>query len=202
MMYGIKMNDELAHYGILGMRWGIRRYQNKDGSLTAAGKKKRKIDSLNEESKDASRPKKLSEMSDSEIGDKIKRMQLEKNYIDLEKQLAALKPQQISKGKKFIKMVWDKALLPATQDASKKIVDLAMKKLSKELLGDDGNDAYEKLKKEVDVLALKRRKIQMNDWFKERKENNSKPKSSENDVDNKKEKKDVDNEKEKKDEDD
>ena len=202
MMYGIKMNDELAHYGILGMRWGIRRYQNKDGSLTAAGKKKRKIDSLNEESKDASRPKKLSEMSDSEIGDKIKRMQLEKNYIDLEKQLAALKPQQISKGKKFIKMVWDKALLPATQDASKKIVDLAMKKLSKELLGDDGNDAYEKLKKEVDVLALKRRKIQMNDWFKERKENNSKPKSSENDVDNKKEKKDVDNKKEKKDEDD
>lgn len=192
MMYGIKMNDELAHYGILGMRWGIRRYQNKDGSLTAAGKKKRKIDSLNEESKDASKPKKLSEMSDSEIGDKIKRMQLEKNYLDLEKQLASLKPQQISKGKKFIKMVWDKALLPATQDASKKIVDLAMKKLSKELLGDDGNDTYEKLKKEVDVLTLKRRKIQMNDWFKERKENNSKSKSSENDVDNEKEKKDED----------
>lgn len=192
MMYRIKMDNELAHHGILGMRWGIRRYQNKDGSLTAAGKKKRKINSLNEESKDASRPKKLSEMSDSEIGDKIKRMQLEKNYLDLEKQLAALKPQQISKGKKFIKMVWDKALLPATQDASKKIVDLAMKKLSKELLGDDGNDTYEKLKKEVDVLTLKRRKIQMNDWFKERKENNSKSKSSENDVDNEKEKKDED----------
>ena len=127
-------------------------------------------------------------MSDSEIGDKIKRMQLEKNYLDLEKQLTALKPQQISKGKKFIKMVWDKALLPATQDASKKIVDLAMKKLSKELLGDDGSDSYEKLKKEVDVLTLKRRKLQMNDWFKERKENNSKSKSSENDVDEKKEK--------------
>lgn len=33
--------DELAHWGIKGMRWGIRRYQNKDGSLTAAGKKHR-----------------------------------------------------------------------------------------------------------------------------------------------------------------
>ena len=33
-------SDELCHYGIRGMRWGIRRYQNKDGSLTAAGKKR------------------------------------------------------------------------------------------------------------------------------------------------------------------
>ena len=31
--------DYLMHHGIKGMRWGIRRYQNKDGSLTNAGKK-------------------------------------------------------------------------------------------------------------------------------------------------------------------
>lgn len=33
-------NRELAHWGIKGMRWGIRRYQNADGSLTPAGKKR------------------------------------------------------------------------------------------------------------------------------------------------------------------
>ena len=30
----------LSHYGILGMKWGVRRYQNRDGSLTIAGKKR------------------------------------------------------------------------------------------------------------------------------------------------------------------
>lgn len=34
------MNEELYHHGIKGMHWGIRRYQNPDGSLTAAGKKR------------------------------------------------------------------------------------------------------------------------------------------------------------------
>ena len=34
----------LAHHGILGMKWGVRRYQNADGSLTAAGKRRYKAD--------------------------------------------------------------------------------------------------------------------------------------------------------------
>ena len=37
--------DELTHWGIKGMRWGVRRYQNKDGSLTPAGKKRLKAES-------------------------------------------------------------------------------------------------------------------------------------------------------------
>ena len=35
---------ELYHHGVKGQRWGVRRYQNKDGSLTNAGKKRRSFD--------------------------------------------------------------------------------------------------------------------------------------------------------------
>ena len=37
---GFISESELYHHGIKGMKWGVRRYQNEDGSLTNAGKKR------------------------------------------------------------------------------------------------------------------------------------------------------------------
>ena len=45
----VAIADEIYHHGIKGMKWGVRRYQNKDGSLTDLGKK-RLVDSIRNES--------------------------------------------------------------------------------------------------------------------------------------------------------
>ena len=45
-MWSYTYSDELYHHGIKGQKWGVRRYQKEDGSLTNAGKKHRQI-SLN-----------------------------------------------------------------------------------------------------------------------------------------------------------
>ena len=40
LVYRTKYSNELYHYGVKGQKWGIRRYQNEDGSLTEEGKKR------------------------------------------------------------------------------------------------------------------------------------------------------------------
>jgi len=42
-MWTYNYTDELYHHGVKGMRWGVRRYQNEDGSLTPAGKRREQM---------------------------------------------------------------------------------------------------------------------------------------------------------------
>lgn len=44
-------NNELTHWGIKGMKWGVRRYQNNNGSLTALGRKRRRNENSGESEK-------------------------------------------------------------------------------------------------------------------------------------------------------
>lgn len=78
------MEYELYHWGIKGMKWGVRRYQNKDGTLTNAGKKRRR-DNWSEDAKTASDIKKKSvkEMSNAELRKLNERTRLENEHKQL-----------------------------------------------------------------------------------------------------------------------
>lgn len=100
-------SDELTHHGVLGMKWGIRRYQNKDGSYKpgAEGRyaqkvgetpsvKKIKVDGKKitpSEDYVKSRAKKRQEMSDEELKTTVQRLNNEAQY---EQNIAKLDPKE------------------------------------------------------------------------------------------------------------
>lgn len=98
------MNNTLSHHGILGQKWGVRRYQNKDGSLTSAGKKleplekrvgKSEFKESHDDYKKAHQKKEVRTMSDAELRTRINRLQMEQQY-------SKLNTNNIGKGKKCV----------------------------------------------------------------------------------------------------
>ena len=87
------MDDELYHFGVKGMKWGVRRYQNEDGSLTSLGKKRDKMLSDRKTAKKHSTTSNIvnAEYSRREFEDAKTRLKLEtrrkksKRQQDLEK---------------------------------------------------------------------------------------------------------------------
>lgn len=102
--YVLTTNGELFHWGVKGMKWGVRRYQNKDGSLTPRGRKRQKELSADEKERAARKNdlKNRRTLSDADLKKKIERLKMEKEFKNLTNE-------DINSGKTFVNEVMSSA---------------------------------------------------------------------------------------------
>lgn len=131
------MEKELYHAGIKGMKWGRRRYQNPDGTLTPEGKKRYSDDYIKAHSK-----KSVEEMSDAELRNRNNRLQMEKQYEQLTK--------TTSKGKKAV----DAFIATGTTLGALLVAGAAYKKFGKAVAGTKAGGAMVGAGKKVAGKAI------------------------------------------------
>jgi len=130
--YRVVRDNELYHYGVKGMKWGVRRTAAQLGHLVKKGasKIKDRISESNEKRKirkqnEANKRKPVSEMTDDELKQRLNRLDMEKRYSDYMK---TLNPKKESRVKKVVGEFLSSGI--------KTISNAGIQKISNALLGD------------------------------------------------------------------
>lgn len=129
----ISVETKLMHYGVKGMKWGVRKAKPTPGNRRGRTNAQRIYESATrkkETSKISSKPAKrrVSDMSDEELRSAINRMQMERTY-------AQLTAKEVSKGRKFVNEV----LYNSAKNTATKVTTEAMQNAVKRLLRNSNN---------------------------------------------------------------
>lgn len=186
---GFVSEDDLYHWGIKGMKWGVRRYQNSDGSLTTAGRKRymNPDGTLNEKGKkkfgdkesggesSSSTPsasKIASDMSDADLQARVNRLRNEDAYRDLSKKLGYDEPKteldiqiaQMEKQKKYLELQRDiKNLTPKKVSKGKKLMETLMNKVIEPAATSAGKKLLEQYLTDKGLEKLKKKTDEVKD---------------------------------------
>lgn len=137
------MENTLVHYGVLGMKWGVRRTPEQLARAkgktpaqkkTASVQKKVVAKSAAKTSSSNFEKKTSSELTNDELKEKIARLELEKRYKELAK--STIPPPKSSKGKEFVTRVIEKS----GENIATQLTTYVMGSAVNKLLGDTFND--------------------------------------------------------------
>lgn len=151
-------SDAMCHAGVKGMKWGVRRYQNKDGSLTPLGRaryganemgssikakfkeSRAKRAAAKAEEAEAERIKALmkkpvSKLTASELAERQVRRQKERDLLEVEKQVRERSNETASVAKRFVKRAAKDVVAPALVDVGKSLLTSKLKSMGLDSLG-------------------------------------------------------------------
>lgn len=158
----INKTDELKHWGVLGMKWGVRK--SKKQLAKEADKKKAEIEKKEETFK-TNKKKKISKLTDDELKTEINRRKLENDFtkakndelrnevdrLDLEKRYAELNPPKQSFLTRMWNDIWPTAK-KSTLEAGGQLLKDGLIDKGKDLLGLKDKSDIKELKAEVDLI--------------------------------------------------
>ena len=125
----------LYHHGIKGMKWGVRKKRVSSGFSKA--KKAAPTKPIPAVKKAFSGEKKdISKATDDELSAYLRRMQLEKQVLTMQKEMTALTtpPKKVSAGKRFVSAVWKDILYPGIKEGMKETGKSVVKSLAEDMI--------------------------------------------------------------------